>query len=406
MLFIPLLKIIIILKQKLLVILFLGFALFGFSQYTAIPDANFEQALIDLGYDTTIDGQVLTANISSLTSLDVESKNIADLTGIEDFTALTFLRCNNNQLTSIDVSNNTALTILYCHINQLTSLDVTVNTALTELVCRDNLLTSLDVTTNTALTYLNCMTNQLTSLNVSNNTALDHLQCTTNQLTSLDVSSNTALTILSCSSNQLTSLDVSTNTALTSLNCHSNQFSNLDVSANTALIVFDCTNNTQLTSLDVSSNTALAYLYCHTNLLTSLDVRNGNNTGFFHFEAQNNPNLTCILVDDAAYSTTNWTNVDTASTFVNNETECTALLSVEDNTFELGVSIYPNPTDRYLFIEGNENPLSISIYNLLGKKVLSAKDTKEVDVKGLSNGVYMIKITDGLIQAHKKFVKN
>ena len=58
------------------------------AQTTLIPDANFEQALIDRGYDTgTPDGSVPTANISSIDSLDVSWKNISDLTGIEDFTA-------------------------------------------------------------------------------------------------------------------------------------------------------------------------------------------------------------------------------------------------------------------------------------------------------------------------------
>ena len=83
--------------KKLLLLLFLGFTLFGFSQTTAIPDPNFEQALIDLGYDTApIDGMVLTANISSITNLYVDTKNIADLTGIEDFIALTTLSCSSN----------------------------------------------------------------------------------------------------------------------------------------------------------------------------------------------------------------------------------------------------------------------------------------------------------------------
>ena len=112
--------------KKLLLLLFLGFTLVGFSQTTLIPDPNFEQALIDLGYDTApIDGQVLTANISSVTSLDVSLNfDITDLTGIEDFTALATLRCYNNQLTSLDLSNNNALTNLDCSNNQLTSLDV------------------------------------------------------------------------------------------------------------------------------------------------------------------------------------------------------------------------------------------------------------------------------------------
>ena len=67
---------------------------FGFAQNTYVPDDNFEQALIDLGYDDTLDDYVLTENISGVTELDVSSEEISDLTGIEDFTALTALYCN------------------------------------------------------------------------------------------------------------------------------------------------------------------------------------------------------------------------------------------------------------------------------------------------------------------------
>ena len=143
--------------KKLLLLLFLGFTLVGFSQTTLIPDPNFEQALIDLGYDTApINGSVPTANISSVTDLNVSDRNIADLTGIEDFTALTFLNCILNQLTSLDVSNNTALTDLDCQNNQLTSLDLSGATALTKLYCENNQLTSLDLSGATALTKLYC----------------------------------------------------------------------------------------------------------------------------------------------------------------------------------------------------------------------------------------------------------
>jgi hypothetical protein len=225
-----------------------------------------------------------------------------------------------------------------------------------------------------------------------------------NQLTSLDVSNNTALTFLSCNENQLTSLDVSNNTALTELYCAFNQLTSLDVSANPALTALTCYTN-QLTSLDVSSNNALTELYCFNNQLTSLDVRNGNNISIGVFNATNNPNLTCIFVDDTAYSTANWTGIDPASTFVNNEAECEAL-SLGDNAFELDVSIYPNPTDNYLFIEGNKNLISISIYNLLGAEVIAKSNTDKIDVSELSNGVYIIKISDGIGQTDRKFIKN
>ena len=118
---------------------------FLFAQNTYVPDDKFEQALIDLGYDTTLDDSVLTANISDVTSLDVMGKEISDLTGIEAFTALIILECDNNQLTSLDVSKNIALKELHCPGNQLTRLDVSKNTALEQLNCENNQLTSLNM---------------------------------------------------------------------------------------------------------------------------------------------------------------------------------------------------------------------------------------------------------------------
>ena len=264
---------------------------FVFAQKTYVPDDKFEQALIDLGYDTTLDDSVLTANISGVTNLDVSDKAIRDLTGIEGFAALTELYCSGNGLTSLDVSKNTALVGIYCNNNQLASLDVSKNTALETLGCGANQLTSLDVSNNTALTELLCYNNQLTSLDLTANTALTYLRVDDNQLTSLDVSANTALDKLWCSDNKFTSLDVSKNTALTVLDIGSVYLTNLDVSNNTALTYLgikysitslDVTNNTaltalnvnhtKLTSLDVSKNTALEGLDCSFNKLTSLDV--------------------------------------------------------------------------------------------------------------------------------------
>ena len=101
---------------------------------------------------------------------------------------------------------------------------ITIKGNISNLYCEDNRLTSLDVSKNTALISLHCENNQLTSLDVSKNTALTELSCTENQLTSLDVSKNTALESLWCYGNQLTSLDVSGCTALTYLQCNENQF--------------------------------------------------------------------------------------------------------------------------------------------------------------------------------------
>ncbi|MEG2366271.1 MAG: leucine-rich repeat domain-containing protein, partial [Alistipes sp.] len=97
---------------------------------------------------------------ANTTKLEVQQKEITTLQGIEYFTALTYLDCDYNQLTSLDVSKNTMLIKLYCSENQLTSLDVSKNTALIKLYCSENQLTSLDVTKNTALTEFACSDNQ------------------------------------------------------------------------------------------------------------------------------------------------------------------------------------------------------------------------------------------------------
>ncbi|HQK39170.1 MAG TPA: T9SS type B sorting domain-containing protein [Flavobacterium alvei] len=376
-------------KSLLLVLLLSNF--FGYAQYTTIPDANFEKALIGLGIDSgAVDGKVLTANVSGITNLDVSKKAITNLSGIQDFTSLEYLLCIDNQLTSLDVTKNTALIRLSCDQNQLTSLDVTKNTNLNHLSCSYNYIISIDITKNTALTHLNCFTNQISSLDVTKNTALTLLDCSNNQITSLDVTKNTALTHLNCFTNQISSLDVTKNTALTFLSCSTNQISSLDVTKNTALTFLSCfnikinsldvsknialtdlycsstqistldvTKNTFLTALDCSSNqisvldltknTALTYLKCDTSKISSLDLtnhnaltyfdcsknsltflnlKNGSNTKLLVVNFKSNPNLTCIQVDNKAYSDTNWSSKkDAAASYSENCSKTTATIT-------------------------------------------------------------------------------
>ena len=93
--------------------------------------------------------------------------------------------------------------------------------------------------------------------------------------------------------------------SLGNLNCINNNLINLDLSQNTALYQLACSNN-QLTNLDLSQNIDLDSLDCSYNQLTNLDLRNGNNSGIIQLYTQNNVQLYCINVDDAAYSNTNW----------------------------------------------------------------------------------------------------
>ena len=361
-------------KKTITLILLIPQLFFG--QTTQIPDSNFEQALISLGYDSgVIDGEVLTSNISSITLLDISAQNISDLTGIGDFVALTYLLCHNNQITTIDVSQNTNLILLDCHLNQITSLDVSQNIPLEVLACYNNQLTSLDVSQNTNLTDIRC----------------DH-----NQLTILDLSQNTDLTYLSCSYNQLTNLDISLHTNLTYLSCYNNQ----------------------LTSLDLSQNNDLEALFCSYNQLTCLNLKNSNYMNFWVFASHNNPNLSCVEVIDLNWATQNWTsNVDMGVTFSTNCNYPSNCFSNSTIIHEIQISskTYPNPTKHVLHIVLNnevEKKYILTIYDNLGRKVHGSSFINdgeiELDVSNFKYGIYHYQLlcpTQSL-RTTGKFIKN
>lgn len=165
------------------------------------PDENFRNWILSQDYGKS--GYITAAGLAGVTTIIVNKMSIADLKGIEYFTALGLLKCYNNKLKALDVSKNTALKFLDCSENQLTTLNVSTNTALTTLSCENNQLTALDVKANTALEILYCEHNQLSALDVSANTSLTELYCHENKLTALDVTANTALMNLICYGNQI-----------------------------------------------------------------------------------------------------------------------------------------------------------------------------------------------------------
>ena len=188
-------------KKQLFILL--CFPMIGFGQQTYVPDNNFEAYLEanGMGNGITNDDSVLTANINTIDSLTIGGLNISDLTGIEDFTYLSYLACWGNQLTTLNVTQNTILNHLWCSGNQLTNLDVTQNNALNFLNCSSNNLIGLDVSQNPLLTTLFCDINQITSLDLSNNLQLYFVVCQNNQLTSLDLRNGNNTNFSYCAAN-------------------------------------------------------------------------------------------------------------------------------------------------------------------------------------------------------------
>ena len=298
-------------KTKFIIISFLFIYFKSYCQNTFIPDNNFEQALINLGLDTgPLNNNVPTANIDNITSLDlsfdITGLIITDLTGIEDFTALNQLFIQNNQLNSIDVSFNKNLQILWCFNNQLSNLNITQNPNLISLRCENNLLTNLDTSNNSNLNVLICESNKITSLDVSNSINLNRFQCGNNLLSNLDLSLNTNLSYLSCQNNQLTSLNILTNLKLSFLYC----FDNL------------------ITELDLSENELLSDLNCSNNQLCLLNIKNKNNSSITNVNFDNNPDLTCVIVDNINNNISTWIPTD-FSLYANSIENCGHFIPID-----------------------------------------------------------------------------
>ena len=287
-----------------------------YSQKTYVPDDNFEQLLIDYGYDSFLDDSVLTSNINTIYYFDIYNTLISDLTGIQDFTLLeslsvefnsqlisldlsansnlNFLGCTNNsqltnlivtntnlnflscynnpQLDSIDASNNINLNYVEMqHCQSLSFADLGGNSALTQVYCSNTNLSTIDLSGCINLSQLEISENELTSIDLSDNINLNYLHLSYNQLTNLDLTNNLNLQNVYCSNNQLTTLDLGNNSLIRDLNIEQNQLTNLNLSLLTNLRYLYCNNN-QLNNLDFTNIVDLRSLSCSNNQLTNLDL--------------------------------------------------------------------------------------------------------------------------------------
>lgn len=302
-------------------------AVSGFSQVTAIPDSNFEQALIDLGIDSdaTVNGQVLTSDIQSVTHLTISNYSIDSLLGIEDFTALTHLYANTNNLTAVDFSQNLNLKIINLEENDLSSIDVSFLPNLWTLAVTDNQLTSLDLTNNLDMYNIYCSGNNISNLNLPVLPNLEELYCVLNDID----------------------------------------------------------------SIDLSGSPVFNKLFCNDNDLVYLNLKNGGSSYMEFFSADNNPNLTCILIDDPQQAAACCSNEIPANCIFS--TDC--ILNTA-NLKENNLEFYPNPVIDKLWLD-SKTKATYEIHSQIGETVLNGDllvGKQNVDLNSLSAGIYYLKV--------------
>jgi hypothetical protein len=142
-----------------------------------------------------------------------------------------------------------------------------------------------------------------------------------------------------------------------------------------------CQNN-QLTNLDLSNNPNLFILITYSNQLQSLDLRNiihrtaWSSDGYYN--VRDNPDLSCILVDDVSNATAFFTNKDYTASYVTNEAECDAIaLSALWTLDPNGTGIYRpgnTATGDYSIASGYQSEASGDYSTAMGSFIWASGD--------------------------------
>ena len=71
-------------------------------------------------------------------------------------------------------------------------------------------------------------------------------------------------------------------------------------------------------------------------------------------------------------------------------------VGIEENTFE-SLSIYPNPVNGILNIDGGNTEFDYAMFNGMGQMVLkgNARGNEQVNVSHLNKGIYFLRLTNG-----------
>jgi hypothetical protein len=155
--------------------------------YVYIPDSRFEQRIIDLGLDNTIDSLVLESNINTLTDLNLGGAGIRDLTGIKSFSSLKNLDLIYNYIDNLDLSYMTSLESVGAYGNYNKTIELNGLSNLKELNLGNSALTEINLTGLTALEKLEISSPGITNLDLTGLTNLTDLNCRYTNITGLNL---------------------------------------------------------------------------------------------------------------------------------------------------------------------------------------------------------------------------
>ena len=181
-----------------------------------IPDDGFEQGLIDLGIDDTLDDYVPISAIDGITEINLNGRGIQNLAGIEEFRSLEELIAYDNEIENLNVRSLSNLISIDLHNNRLSG--------------------HIDLSNMSSLRFVSLSCNNSCSPNNSNGEGIE----------GLNITGSNNLVLLNVASNDIGFLDLGEKAALEELNINDNSFNGLFIANNTALTWLDASGNPNL----------------------------------------------------------------------------------------------------------------------------------------------------------------
>ena len=446
--------------KKLLFFPAILITLFANSQIVNIPDSIFKACLVsDPLINTNSDSEIQLSEATAFTGTIrcngtrfQPTTYAQSVTGLSAFTNITEIDINNHALNAVDLSQNTSLEnvymtycgintinlnnlsrlkILQLSVNNITNIDYSSSDSIRELRLLANTLTdTVDVKDmifleelyigNSSVKFIKnqntpllreIKVNQsnLDSIVIQNSPQLRELDVDDTDLTHLDVSNHWWLGRLEASNCSLSTVTFGGNNRLSTIRLAFNNIQNLQLNtmgnAN-RLAELDLRDN-NLVDLDLSS-TNYARLLVRNNNLQSLNLKNGTNTLYSNFssalDSRGNPNLSCIQVDDIAFSDSTWTSIDPTTTF---DTNCNYITSLTETQIEDRLSVYPNPSSGLFNLTVNEEIKSIEVFGFNGQKLEEVHVREnEIDLANYPKGIYFLRVQTANKLISKKLIKN
>ena len=161
---------------------------------------------------------------------------------------------------------------------------------------------------------------------------------------------------------------------------------------------------TTITDLNGVSRKKISFTFLGLENVTEFWIEGvGSNRGFMHvgqWEADHSSEgemyyLLCYHVNEEVV-------------YVNPDYDtCDIPYSVEENTADNGISVYPNPANEVVNIlnHNNMNITGVEIVDLTGRMVLSSTKSDDIDISALADGQYFVKIIGETTIVKKLFIK-